>query len=293
VARACFVWRRFRWSFSSCWHRGKTSSSAVRRSSRKLWGKDVFLDTEQGINTAIRKIRLVLRDDPENPGFLQTVVGKGYRLVGPIALVGNGHKETAPTSPGQSSPPANPTRRQSYFLTIAAVVLGVATAAAVVIAIVNPALRDRLLNRNPGIHSIVVLPLDNLSGDPAQEYFADGMTDALITDLAQIHSLRVISRTSAVHYQGSHKSLPEIAKELNVDAVVEGTVSRSGNRVRITAQLIHAPTDRHLWAESYERNLGDVLGLQGETLTGYCPRSQRDADAARATSADQQPSGQS
>jgi TolB-like protein/DNA-binding winged helix-turn-helix (wHTH) protein/Tfp pilus assembly protein PilF len=230
----------------------------------RLWGNDVFLDTEQGINTAVRKIRLVLRDDPEKPKFLQTVVGKGYRFVGPITLIGNGHKETAPPSPGQSGPPANPTPRQSHFLTIAAVIAGVAIAAAVVIAIVNPALRDRLLNRHPGIHSIAVLPLDNLSGDPAQDFFADGMTDALITDLAQIHSLRVISRTSAVHYQGSHKSLPEIAKELNVDAVVEGTVSRSGSRVRITAQLIHAPTDRHLWAESYERNLGDALGLQGE-----------------------------
>jgi TolB-like protein/DNA-binding winged helix-turn-helix (wHTH) protein/Tfp pilus assembly protein PilF len=230
----------------------------------KLWGKDVFLDTEQGINTAIRKIRLVLRDDSEDPRFLQTVVGKGYRLVGPITLVGNGHKETRERSPGPSGPAANSISRRSRSWMIIAVIAGVAIFAAGMIAINNSSWRDRLLNRNPGIRSIAVLPLDNLSGDPAQEYFADGMTDALITNLAQIHALRVISRTSAVHYQGSHKSLPEIAKELNVDAVVEGTVSRSGNRVRITAQLIHAATDRHLWAESYERNLGDLLELQGE-----------------------------
>ncbi len=114
------------------------------------------------------------------------------------------------------------------------------------------------------IDSIAVLPLENMSGDPEQEYFADGMTDALIADLAKISALRVISRTSAMQYKGSEKSLPEIARELNVDAIVEGSVVRSGDRVRVTAQLIHAPADRHLWAESYEREIRDVLDLQGE-----------------------------
>jgi TolB-like protein/DNA-binding winged helix-turn-helix (wHTH) protein/Tfp pilus assembly protein PilF len=230
----------------------------------KLWGKDVFLDTDQGVNTAIRKIRLALHDDPEQPRYLQTVVGKGYRLIGPITVVGSGYKDAGQRPPGPSELRTNPGLRQSHLLSVAAVIAGVSITALIVIAIQNQGLRDRILNRNPGIRSIAVLPLVNLSGDPTQEYFADGMTDALITDLAQIHSLRVISRTSAVHYQGSHKSLPEIARELNVDAVVEGTVSRSANRVRITAQLVHAPTDRHLWAQSYEKNLGDILGLQGE-----------------------------
>ena len=114
------------------------------------------------------------------------------------------------------------------------------------------------------IQSLAVLPLENLSGDPAQEYFADGMTEELITDLSQIEAIRVISRTSAMRYKGSNKSLPDIARELNVDALVEGSVQRSGNRVRITAQLIYAPTDRHLWADSYERNLQDVLSLQDD-----------------------------
>ena len=116
----------------------------------------------------------------------------------------------------------------------------------------------------PEIKSIAVLPLDNLSGDPAQDYFADGITEALIADLAKIGALRVISRTSVMQYKGGRKPLAEIARELNVDAVIEGSVQRSGDRVRITAQLIHAPTDRHLWAESYERDLRDILALQSE-----------------------------
>lgn len=126
--------------------------------------------------------------------------------------------------------------------------------------------RSRLpgANSTPHIQSLAVLPLHNLSRDSEQEYFAEGMTDALITDLAQINSLKVISRTSSMRYRQSNKSLPEIARELNVDGVVEGTVQRSGDRVRITAQLIEAPEDRHLWAESYERDVRDVLALQGE-----------------------------
>ena len=117
---------------------------------------------------------------------------------------------------------------------------------------------------SPEIKSLAVLPLDNLSGDPAQDYFADGMTEALIADLAKIGALRVISRTSVMQYKGARRPLPEIARELNVDAVIEGSVQRSGDRVRITAQLIHAPTDRHLWTGSYERALRDVLALQSE-----------------------------
>ena len=114
------------------------------------------------------------------------------------------------------------------------------------------------------IRSLAVLPFENLTGDAEQDYFADGMTDALTTDLAQIRALRVISRTSAMQYKGAKKPLPQIAGELDVDVVVEGAVTRSGDRVRVNAQLIHAATDRHLWARSYERELRDVLALQGE-----------------------------
>jgi TolB-like protein len=105
-----------------------------------------------------------------------------------------------------------------------------------------------------GIQPIAVLPLQNLSADPSQEYFSDGMTDALITNLAQIKSLRVISRTSSMQFKGSKKTLPEIVRELGVDALIEGTVLRDGNRIRIDTQLIRADSDRHIWARSYERN---------------------------------------
>ncbi len=126
--------------------------------------------------------------------------------------------------------------------------------------------RDKLWGEAgpPRIESLAVLPLANLSGDPEQEYFADGMTEALITDLAKIGSLKVISRTSVMQYKGVRKPLPEIARELKVDAVVEGSVMRVGDRVRITVQLIHGPTDQHLWADSYERELRDVLAMQDE-----------------------------
>lgn len=127
--------------------------------------------------------------------------------------------------------------------------------------------------RSP-IESLAVLPLVNLTGDSNQEYFVDGMTDALITRLAQIGALRVISRTSAMHYKGTQKKLPEIAGELSVDAVVEGTVTRSGGRVRITAQLIHAPTDHHLWAGHYERQATDVLLLQAELASAIAQEIQ-------------------
>ncbi len=123
-----------------------------------------------------------------------------------------------------------------------------------------PAGARRGRKARPGrIKALAVLPLENLSGDPEQEYFADGMTEALITDLAQIRALRVISRTSTMQYKGAKKALLEVARELNVDAVVEGSVLRSGDRVRITADLIHAATDQHLWAKSYERDLRDIL----------------------------------
>jgi eukaryotic-like serine/threonine-protein kinase len=144
-----------------------------------------------------------------------------------------------------------------------------AAALAAALAMVNiGGVRDKIAallggNKTP-IQSLAVLPLENLSSDPEQEYFVDGMTDALITDLAKISSLRVISRTSAMHYKGTHKTLPEIARELNVDAVVEGTVVRSGDRVRITAQLVLAPSDRHLWADAYDRDLRDILIMQSD-----------------------------
>ncbi|MGH2569457.1 MAG: serine/threonine protein kinase, partial [Bacteroidota bacterium] len=157
--------------------------------------------------------------------------------------------------PRQKGPSVTRLQWRNWYL------IGVAS---LVIAIMLVVFLPRFKTTDEVIRSIAVLPLDNLSRDPEQEYFADGMTEALITDLAKISSLRVISRTSVMHYKTNRKTVPEIAKELNVDAIVEGSVQRSGDRVRITAQLLHAPTDRHLWAESYERNMTDVLALQSE-----------------------------
>ena len=121
----------------------------------------------------------------------------------------------------------------------------------------------RMRNRTPaGIESLAVLPLANLSGDPAQDYFADGITEALITDLARLGGLRVTSRTSIARYKGTNRSLPEIARELKVDAIVEGSIARSGQRVRVSAQLIDARADRNIWADTYDRSLEDVFALQ-------------------------------
>ena len=145
---------------------------------------------------------------------------------------------------------------------IAAALLSMLVAGAIIYALFFR--RAPVTPSTPEIRSIAVLPLNNLSGDPAQEYFADGMTEALISNLAQIRALKVISRTSVMRYKGSGKSLPEIARELNVDAVIEGSVQRSGGRVRVTAQLIHAATDTHLWARDYEREMADVLKLESE-----------------------------
>ncbi len=219
----------------------------------RLWGKDVFLDTEGSVNTAIRKIRIALHDHPDHPHVIETVVGKGYRFIAPITVV--------PAEKAGQGPPATAARRkwQQPRVALAAGLIGVATLGFVA--------GWKWLRPAPGhrpIQSLAVLPLQNLSGDPAQEYFADGMTETLITDVAKISGLRVISHTTVLRYRRSGKTLPEIARELKVDAVVEGSVARQGDRVRVTAQLVEAATDRHLWAETYERSTTDLLALQDE-----------------------------
>ncbi len=223
----------------------------------KIWGKDFFFDAENGINNAIRKIRSALNDDSEQPRFVETAVGKGYRFVAPVEHVAETGSSPAPTPEGIRRWPGSGWRL-AWISGLVAIALVAAAFAFNVAGVRNWNIGWGV----PPIHSIAVLPLENLSGDPAQDYFADGMTDALITELAQSSSLRVISRTSAMHYKGSHRPLPEIAKELKVDAVVEGTVSRSGNRVRITAQLLEARSDRHLWAKAYDRDIREIVSLQ-------------------------------
>src|SRR5208337_3055895 len=161
-------------------------------------------------------------------------------------------------------------RKRGAVLSLA----GLALIAAVAVGLNVGGLRDRLRGPvgPPRIESLAVLPLENLSGDPEQEYFADGMTEELITSLAKVGALKVISRTSMMQYKGTKKPLPQIAKELNVDAVIEGSVLREGGQVRITAQLIQASTDQHLWAESYQRDLRGVLALQGEIASAIAEK---------------------
>lgn len=236
---------------------------------KKLWTEDTFVDFEHGLNIAINKIREALGDSAENPRFVETLPKRGYRFIAPVVALDSPKPgaDAATAAPPEELARTEPTRPKRAALRYAAASLGgVAALAGLLVAFNASGLRDRLrgISPLPQIQSIAVLPLENLSGDPDQEYFADAMTDALITDLGQLGGLRVISRTSVTQYKGVKKTLPEIARELNVDAIVEGTVLRSGGRVRITAQLLHAPTDRHLWAQSYDRDLRDVLELQSE-----------------------------
>jgi TolB-like protein/DNA-binding winged helix-turn-helix (wHTH) protein/Flp pilus assembly protein TadD len=231
---------------------------------KKLWPGDTFVDFDDGLNSAVLRLRNALGDSAETPRFVETLPRRGYRF---IALLNGSIPVAQPPVDGFAEPkvaPARVTRKFSGQLGVAAAVLA-AVLAALLALNVGGARRRFFSRRAPvRIHSLAVLPLENLTGDPAQEYFADGMTDALITDLAQIRALRVISRTSAMHYKGAKKTLSEIARELGVDAVIEGTVVRSGEHVRIDAQLIQANTDRHLWAKSYESDLRDVVALQGD-----------------------------
>jgi TolB-like protein/DNA-binding winged helix-turn-helix (wHTH) protein len=220
-----------------------------------LWGADTFVDFEQGLNFCIKKIRFALGDNPDQPEFIQTLPRRGYRFIGSA-------RTESPAVPPETKPPRRKTALPFGLVFLAAAIVTVA----LIFALGWNNLRDRWFG-GAGAHqikSLAVLPLRNLSQDPEQEYFSDGMTDELITDLAKSGGLRVISHTSVERYKDTKLPLPEIARELGVDAVVEGTVMRSGERVRITAQLIDGRSDRHLWAESYERDVRDVFGLQSE-----------------------------
>ena len=219
----------------------------------KLWPADTFVDFDVGLNAAIKRLRDTLDDSAESPRYVETLPRRGYRFVAAA--------ERIEDLPIQSK---HLTVLQPGKLWIA--VGSLATLLVVFVGLNFGGLRQRLLRTNAAtkVQSIAVLPLENLSGDPAQEYFADGMTEALITDLGKIGQLRVISRTSVMKYKGTKKSLREIAGELQVDALVEGTVARSGDRVRITANLVQASPEKHLWADSFERELRDVLALQDD-----------------------------
>ena len=239
----------------------------------KLWPADTFVDFDHGLNNAVARIREILEDSSGTPRYIETVPRRGYRFIAPIneGPSANGSVPAPTSSPANrearltdadtalpatvEKAPANPVK-----LLVGAVAVLALLAGAVVL------YRGRSAKHvaQPAIKSIAVLPLKNLSGDPSQEYLADGMTEELIGRLSGIHDLRVISRTSVMGFKDTKLSVPEIAKTLGVDAVVEGSVIREGNRIRVHAQLIRAASDEHFWAQKYDRELKDVLALQSD-----------------------------
>jgi TolB-like protein/DNA-binding winged helix-turn-helix (wHTH) protein/Flp pilus assembly protein TadD len=269
-----------------------------------LWDKEVFVDTEHGINTAIRKIRLALRDDPEQSRFVQTVTGKGYRFIAPVATVGGPLREDEgqpsfgegrgrragdvpagasaiaiqePVVRDVATPGEREASSQGGWRRGWRVAVGVAGAVVLLLVGIGVGVRgwrERSAAHAAGakINSLAVLPLENLSGDAGQDYFADGMTDELTTMLAKNSTLRIVSRTSVMQYKGARRPLPEIARALGVDGVLEGSVSRSGDKVHMTIQLIQAPSDTHVWAESYDRNAKDVVSLPREAAQTIAKR---------------------
>ncbi|HZB45358.1 MAG TPA: winged helix-turn-helix domain-containing protein [Pyrinomonadaceae bacterium] len=220
---------------------------------QSVWA-DTFV-SEHVLKVAVSELRKALGDNARNPQYIETIPKSGYRLIAPVSPAAAVEEEAA----AQPAPNTRPGRKW-WKLAAAALLLP---------ALLLLAWKLTPLRRLPpprhaprALNSVAVLPLKNLTGNSEGEYFADAMTDQLITDLARVGSLRVISRTSAMQYKDARKPLPEIARELNVDAVIEGSVLRSGDRVRVTVQLIEAATDQHLWAESYERDLRDIISLQ-------------------------------
>jgi TolB-like protein len=199
------------------------------------------------LTRSISELRRVFEDNPRGPTYIQTIPKGGYRLLAPVVA----------ESMDQETISRRGWRRRVWVAISAAIVL----LGALSFYFVN---RRQQTEPGPRITSLAVLPLTNLSGDASQDYFTDGLTDELTTRLAKISALRVISRTSVMHYKGSSKTTPEIARELNVDALLVGSVLRSGDRVRISAQLIQARSDKNVWAESYERDLHDILALQAD-----------------------------
>jgi TolB-like protein/DNA-binding winged helix-turn-helix (wHTH) protein/Tfp pilus assembly protein PilF len=218
---------------------------------QELWPADTFVDFDHGLNAAVKRLRDALDDSAENPRFIETLPRHGYRFIRPMA-------------PEAIQPKTVNSSLKRWGLSL---VVAVALIALILFRLDTGGRGKGFFHAStqPQVHSLAVLPLANLSGDPQQDYFADGMTDELITELSRIGSLKVISRTSVMQYKGEKKKqLPQIGRELNVDAVMEGSVLRSGNQVRIATHMIYAPADQNLMTETYERSLGDVLRLQRE-----------------------------
>lgn len=243
---------------------------------RALWPADTFVDFDHSVAAALNKVREALGEPADNPRFIETLPKRGYRFIGKIEPSAEGSPaETAsqlePIATGTATAPSidttthpavratRPSRPLRVALALAASLLIVAAA----VVFLRRSARSHAAS-SASITSIAVLPLENLSGNPKQAYIADGITDELITELARTKGLRVISRTSVMQYKGVHRPLPEIARELGVDGILEGSVTIEGGRIRVTVQLVQAPSDTHVWAQSYIRDSSDLLELQQE-----------------------------
>jgi TolB-like protein/DNA-binding winged helix-turn-helix (wHTH) protein len=247
---------------------------------KRIW-PDSFVE-EANLSVNVSALRRSLGEGPNEHQYVETVPRRGYRFVADVKELRNERMESASGELSEADignrPIADKVRQPASALVSPTshsgvysrrwliVLVGLMLVSAVLVGLNAGGLRERLLGKsNPvRIQSLAVLPLENLSGDTSQDYFADGMTESVITELAKIGGLRVMSRPSVIQYKGARKPMSELARELNVDAVLTGSVMRSGERVRITAQLVHAATGRNLWADSYERDLRDVLTLQRE-----------------------------
>ena len=225
----------------------------------EIWAEDTFVDFDHSLHNAIARLREALGDSAARPRYIETLPRRGYRFIGQVERVDM--LADQPMARQFVEGPISEGVLRRLTMTVSVALLALASIAAG-IRVNHLSVQTQV--KEPQLPALAVLPLDNLLGDPSQDYFVDGMTDELITDLAKEKSLRVISRTSVMRYEGSRKTLPEIAAELNADAVIEGSVERVGKRVRIRAQLLYAHSDRHLWAETYESDTSDVLRLQSE-----------------------------
>jgi len=251
----------------------------------QLWSADTFVDFDHSLHNAIARIREALGDSADAPKYIETLPRRGYRFIGPVEEVQAPWMEPEKSKTGvpQATVAMRPDLGSGFLVTlVACLALG--------FAIWMTWQHFYTKSAAPVIRSLAVLPLQNFSGDPAQEYFADGMTEELITELSRIHAIKVISRTSIMEYKGTKKHLPQIARELGVDGILEGSVRREGDQVRITVQLLDGPNDRHLWSEDYQREMRGILDLQRDMAQAIArqirievtPQQQARANSGRA-----------
>jgi TolB-like protein/tetratricopeptide (TPR) repeat protein/DNA-binding winged helix-turn-helix (wHTH) protein len=257
----------------------------------RIWGDATFVEVDQGLNYCIRQIRIALRDGVSEPTYIETLPKQGYRFIADVVATPKlkeaspaAQNETAKTTltdetsdSSNQSPPdtAIPSlaliAQRSFIWLTAACACGVLVVLGITFVLSRSGVKHL---GQPAIKSLAVLPLKNLSGDPTQEYLADGMTEELIGRLAGIRDLRVISRTSVMRFKDTKLSAPEIAKTLVADALVEGSVIREGDRIRVHAQLIRGASDEHFWSETYDRQMGDVIALQSDVAQSIAEKVQ-------------------